>query len=565
MNYLIMKTSILLILNISLFLYIPAYCQWSTDPTNPGVVCNVAGIQNQVKSFADGNGGAYVFWADNRNNQGEPPIEIYGQHYDNDGYKLWETDGRLILSHSIEIKSFDAKPDDNGMIFIGMITRSEETNAGDTLRFQLLDDNGIATWSSPLIVAVTGSSENFISNLYSFIIMPINNECYGLINVTYIGGANGNRFIRIDEDRNLLVDNDGITVGNQTYVGVTGMDKIFDNSNDFFMYYATGNGSGADLHCFRINNMGGIIWGPVNVTDGTTGLNYQPGGTSDENGITFVWEGTGATSIDLFSRRINNNGVFDWGGNVVNICDADGEQGQFDLKRKGMYNYITWADARPGVDPGNFDIYAQKIDTSGNIYWAENGIEVSSFNTYIPYPLMAIQDDNSLIINHQSTVAGFMAQKVADDGSLPWGAEAEQICTSDFNPFYQQHAVFLSDNNTIAVWNKEASGGGSDGIYITRIDSTGTTGIGSFENDLEDFGVSPNPAYDYFEISLPSRIGTTSLSIYNSEGRLIESTQLQITGKHQKIKFKTFNLPSGVYIIKLISGSEINSEKLIIR
>jgi hypothetical protein len=58
----------------------------------------------------------------------------------------------------------------------------------------------------------------------------------------------------------------------------------------------------------------------------------------------------------------------------------------FFWKKSGDNYYITWADGRPGTDPGNSDIYVQKFDENGTVHWTENGVLAISLNTYIPYP-----------------------------------------------------------------------------------------------------------------------------------------------------------------------------------
>jgi hypothetical protein len=74
--------------------------QWSTDPENPGIVCDAAGTQSNPQAFADDDGGIYVFWLDNRLN--EPYThQVYGQRYDADGNALWEEDGRSDFEPSV--------------------------------------------------------------------------------------------------------------------------------------------------------------------------------------------------------------------------------------------------------------------------------------------------------------------------------------------------------------------------------------------------------------------------------------------------------------------------------
>jgi hypothetical protein len=405
-----MKTMTFSLIVVLLFTATSVISQWSTDPQNPGLVCDLTGIQNNVSSFSDEAGGAYVFWLDARNNPGDPAKEIYGQHYDSEGYAMWEPDGRLIATHYHRIMAFEITPGIDGNMVLGMITKSVEAGSGDTLRFHMMDASGEHVWDNELVVGNTGSVPHSIIYITNFMVLPVEDEYYVFIGVTYSGGANGNRYTRFDSGGDLLGVYDGVPVGSQGYVGPTRCATTYDGSNDFYLFYATGNGSGADLHAFRFNSGGSLIWGPVDVTEGTSGLSYQMDGVSDPNGISFVWQGNSGGSVNLMSRRLSPSGSFLWGGEVLNVCAADGSQTNFHLKRKDMYIFITWADGRPGTDPGNYDIYAQKMDTTGFFYWTPDGNQVASFNTYIPHPMLEILDDYSIFVNHQSTQAGFMAQ-----------------------------------------------------------------------------------------------------------------------------------------------------------
>jgi hypothetical protein len=559
-----MKTLRLFITAIAVsMLFLTANAQWRTDPASPGLVCDLSGTQSNIVSLGDEEGGAYVFWTDTRNNPGQTPKQIYGQHYNNEGYELWESGGRLVMSHYNGILYYKIVRKDDGKLVLGMITQSQAYPGGDTLRFQMLDEAGAPVWDDPLVVANAGTTPNFILYLSFIMIMPVNDDIYVNIGVIYYGGSNGNRFTRFDSNGNLTGSYDGVTTGNQNYVGATYWDRTYDGSGDYYLFYATGNGSGASLHCFRFNGYGSQIWGPVDVTAGTAGLSYQLGGISDINGISLIWQGSGTGETDLFSRRLTPGGAFAYGGNTVDICSANGTQSNFFLKRKDMYLYVTWADGRPGVDPGYYDIYAQKLDTTGYLYWSPNGIEIASFNTYGPYPKLEIMDDYSIIVNHQSTVAGFMAQKVAADGSLPWGPGAKQLATTTFNPFYENHTLFQSGDNTIAVWNQSASGGGADGVYITLADKVQYAALP--EKESNDISIYPNPAKDYVEVRLPEGMKVVSAGLFNAAGQMVLNRNLNEAPANDPISFITADLPPGLYFFRVITASETLEKKLLIR
>jgi hypothetical protein len=63
-------------------------------PVNGVSVCGAPDAQRDVDLAADGQGGAYLAWEDNRG--GTSSEDIYAQHLDAAGQAAWETDGRAV-------------------------------------------------------------------------------------------------------------------------------------------------------------------------------------------------------------------------------------------------------------------------------------------------------------------------------------------------------------------------------------------------------------------------------------------------------------------------------------
>lgn len=536
--------------------------QWSTDPANPGVVCDAAGIQSDPQSFADDNGGLYVFWLDHRNGTTQDARDVYGQHFDSDGYALWEEDGRMILQHANKIYWFNVSRLFNDEIIIGWVTHADG-EFGDSLKIQRLDNDGLKVWPADLLVSNTGFQPNAILGLSGYHIIHDNAGYCITIQTIYYGGSTRNRITRFTSNGGLTGPYSGEPEG-YAY-GSSGLRPAFDAGNSVYLYYSSGNGSGANLFCLKLSLAGDTIWGPVNVLTGTAGLNYQFSGISDENGITFVWQGNGSggSNTNIYARRLNTDGTFAWNGNSLAICTADGEQSRFYLKKNEDNYYITWADGRPGVSPGNYDIYAQKFDMNGNYLWAENGIEVISLNTYIPYPEFDFSDNNSMIICHQAVNIGFIAQKVLDDGTVVWDAEGSLICIPTYSPFYSEHVEVQAGDKTIAVWAKTNPGGGSDNIYITRVDDNPSTGV--YESHPEKIRIFPNPAADMITLVLPENLKESSISIFDSYGKEVFRTENFLNYNTGSFKISTSKLPTGLYIVEVKSGNKIYSEKFMVK
>ena len=96
-----------------------------------------------------------------------------------------------------------------------------------------------------------------------------------------------------------------------------------------------------------------------------------------KKGAICVWDDNRnslVSSTDIYAQRIKSNGIEKWATNGIAICTASGIQKSNNITSGGSdgSSIITWEDGRNG----NYDIYAQKIDSSGNILWGVNGVIV---------------------------------------------------------------------------------------------------------------------------------------------------------------------------------------------
>jgi hypothetical protein len=96
----------------------------------------------------------------------------------------------------------------------------------------------------------------------------------------------------------------------------------------------------------------------MNVPDGAGGVF-----------ISWVVSGGG-----VFVQRLDAMGTILWAAGGIAVCTASSVQDYPRIIAVGSDAIITWTDLR--VDDG--DIYAQRIDGSGNLLWDSGGIAVSA-------------------------------------------------------------------------------------------------------------------------------------------------------------------------------------------
>ena len=464
-----MKNAILLLVAIVMCLT-TVNAQWTNDSNNPQAVCTAACTQGNVAQVADGNGGTFVFWIDSRTSCWDTPAkDVYGQHYNAAGAEQWESGGREILNYGSGVTGFAVmRSASDGEMIIG----AHITGSGDSLLFQKLDDQGAKVWANDLLAAkFEGCTGTYILGIENFSFLRDDSGYVVVLTPVYCGGADGNRITRFNSSGMLTGPFNGEPEGNQYYVGARGIQRTYDGSNDVYLFYTDGNGLGAHARAMRLNMVGDTVWAPFDVLSGTNGLNYQYGALSDESGLGICYGSTGPGGTqDIFLRRVNGNGSWDWGGNTITICDALGSQSDFSWTQDTDFYYVVWADGRPGV-VGYYAVYAQKVEkATGNVMWGVNGTQVINVSSYSPSPECLLRSDGKLLVSNLSTNVdfGFNAVLLNSDGSQAWDAPAI-MCHSNYSPFYHDYQIIESGPNTIIAWAKSNPAGGADDIYISKL------------------------------------------------------------------------------------------------
>jgi hypothetical protein len=530
---------------ISLFsmLSFGAIAQWNNDPANPLLVSNEQNYQNGPQAYPDGEGGAYIMWLDDRTTLAKK--EVYGQHVDADGNNLWEDGGRLILTDSKDIEwfRFIRYSADGKMIIAWYAADDGVANSDDKLWVQELDSEGIKVWPSDL--ALSEESPTGTLSVGYFINIVIKRDAMGfqacMMILTY--GYDRIRMTRFSEDGSLMMPLNGVEIGP---LDIGNVSMTTDGGTGAYVYYSSGNGAGASLMCMRVDAYGDELWENwISVAD-PNGLSYQFSAIGDDAGVTFLWQGNGVNVEDLFSRRLNLDGTFAWNGDAISVCTYQGSQTNFTWIKKDDNYYIAWADGRPGL-VGYYGIFAQKLNISGQTAWAADGVLVADLNTYGPYPRITFGSDDYLYISHQSTVHGYVFQKLDTDGNVQWNAIGEQVANTSFAPSATDRIEFVSDENLLAVWVKPITSGGQDGIYINKVaDLSPVTIIQQFETSCGSYTLD-DVVYDQsgvYEIE----IGQDSLLQLNLTINQPSNSQLDVNACESYLYNNVLHEESGTFV-----------------
>ena len=132
---------------------------------------------------------------------------------------------------------------------------------------------------------------------------------------------------------------------------------------------------------------------------------------------------------------------------------------------------ITWMDKRNG----KYEIFAQRMNPSGNAMWTPNGIPICTQDSNF-YPMIVSDGIGGAIIAWQSyrgsNLGDIYAQRINSSGAVQWTLNGVPICVVVFE---QDTISMVSDGfgGAILTWQDYRSNTGNSQIYAQRVNSSG--------------------------------------------------------------------------------------------
>ena len=132
---------------------------------------------------------------------------------------------------------------------------------------------------------------------------------------------------------------------------------------------------------------------------------------SDSNGGAIItWDDTRDGTNDIYAQRINATGDIQWNVNGTAVCAIGGTQASPEITDDGVGGaIITWY--------GN-DIYASRINSTGDIMWSANGVELCNIAGSQTHPQIVGDGMGGAIVTWQDQRAGnwdIYSQKIINE------------------------------------------------------------------------------------------------------------------------------------------------------
>lgn len=350
--------------------------QWAAN----GVPIVIASsTQTNPKLVSDGNGGAIIAWGDARGAN----YDIYAQRINSAGVVQWATNGVVICNAANAQNSVTMLADGSGGAFIGW--NDNRVDFGDTY-IQRINSAGVAQWTNNgVAIAALGDTQGsplMVPDGSGGAILVWNDSRgsaatdHGLY-AQRVNSAGVPQWVA-----------HGVPVV-RGYGGYDSHKVISDGSGGAFIVWRAYLGADYDIYAQRINGSGVVQWaGDDGVAISViTGYQDFPSIVSDGSGGAIIaWQDSrsGAQYVDedIYAQRINSAGVVQWAANGIPIITATGVQNSPMMVSDDNGGAImVWGDWRNGT---NYDLYAQRINSAGASQWTADGeaIRTATNHTY---------------------------------------------------------------------------------------------------------------------------------------------------------------------------------------
>ena len=449
-----------------------AQAEWAPD----GVLIATTSIDGEASwpslNFAiisDGQGGTFVFWAEDREGTGD---DIVAQRIDAHGNLLWPQGGIAVCEATGDQTSPCPVSDGSG----GVIVMWNDSRGEDPdIYAQRLDAEGNPLWTADGAAIRTAPGRQRICG-------AISNGASGAIVVWYESPQPGTDDIlyaqQIDIQGNKLWDSNGVavceTATNQTLNGM-----VSDGSGGAIIAWSDFRLARITLQ--RIDSTGEHRWWGDNGVLICSGLYrmYAMGLLADGfGGAILAWEDLRNGDLNIYGQRISAQGYTQWTHDGVPICTAPGYHSSPRLIPDGASGAIvSWTTFLPGVYGG--DIYAQRVDMNGNPLWATNGVGVCTAPYQQQVPGVVSDGAGGGILAWTDFYDAYWldgdiyAQRITGEGTALWAPRGVPVCAATGG---QARPRCVPDGAGGAVVAWEDARSGKKAIYAQRIERNGYWG-----------------------------------------------------------------------------------------
>ncbi len=483
---------------------------------------------------ADGSGNFVITWIDERNGD----YDIYAQRYNSNGQSQG---GDFLVSDDTGIseQNYPSVAMNGSGNFV--ITWIDERNGNYDIYAQLYNSSGLPLGGNFLV----NDDEDDDRQYFPSVAM----DDSGNFVITWLDKRNDNGDVfaqrynssgQVLGDNFLVNDDEGISGQYSPSVAIN------DSGNCIIIWLdKRDGGSNSYIYAQLYDSNGQPRGGNILVSD-EEGYDWQGSlsvAMDDSGDFVIAWEGERNDSTDIYMQLFNNTGQPRGDNFVINADESDFLQiNPSVVMDKNSSFIITWMDFRQG----NWDIYAQLYNSSGEELGTRFVVNDNECNSWLLYPSVAIGGAGNVIItweDYRNDFHDIYAQRYDPTGQ-PRGGNF--LVSHDEGSGDQINPSIANDGsgNFVITWEDERNGSYHYDIYAQIYNSSGQAlGTNLLVSDEEGRNTQSNPSVAMgdsgkFVIAWSdNRNGNFDIfaQLYNSSGQaqgenfLVNTNQVHIT------------------------------------
>ena len=403
------------ILILTALLPATSFASWAN---NGNQACSDPKDQFNAQTISDGKGGMIVTWEDYRA-QGDT-ADIYAQHFDASGTRLWGTDGIPVCTFG----DFQVSPvlcsDGAGGAVIAWQDRRKGTEYD--IYAQAVASNGTLKWTPGTGVPICTATGNQI------------------LEVIASDGAGG---------------------------GIVG--------------WRDSRGASADVYAQRVGSTGSTLWTADGVAVCTAaGQQNDVRVVPDQlGGAYLVWRDprNGTMNNDIYAQSLDSTGARRWAADGIPVCSVPQDLLEPAISGDGRFGLlVAWSDLRNGTDE---DIFAQRIKPDGSPRWTVDGVQVCDVDSTQRSPLIVSDGFGGAIVAWTDQRASharpdIYAQRIDSTGTRAWlpSLTGVAICSADSGQFIKT-MIPTGTGGAIIGWDDERGAANDEDLYAQAVSLAG--------------------------------------------------------------------------------------------
>jgi len=314
--------------------------------------------------ISSGNNAAVVIWENVFNS--DPGI-LYAQRILSNGSLSWGEQGLKISEGTRDIKAYSADSDEKGNVFISFSEASETYQGVNYIRVQRLDPARSFAFSRyGMVIDSSNASKSF-----SVTVSDRKGGAYFIWTRTIAGQTS--LVAQHLTSKGKLSWKNPIEIFS-TKETIAHFSAIRSSSGQIYVYWQT---AGKQRRLFHnlIDVRGKILWknNSIETVENLSGTNTNPTAISQrDTSFVLVWSNENNKQRLLYAQKFSAAGKALWGNTPPALNLPTSSQMPYAIETDGSGGIlVTWLTATNSAK--NPDIYYQRIDRTGTIYFPEGG------------------------------------------------------------------------------------------------------------------------------------------------------------------------------------------------